>query len=62
MVGAGFIGKLGGKNGIGQKTGIDLSGEADGLIPDAKWKEKLQAKRWFWEILIIWLLAREMSN
>jgi penicillin-binding protein 2 len=35
------------KMGLGKKTGIDLSGEADGLIPDAKWKEKTTGERWF---------------
>ena len=51
MVGAGFIGKLGGKNGIGQKTGIDLTGEADGLIPDAKWKKNYRRKMVFGKYL-----------
>ena len=35
------------KMGLGKKTGIDLTGEADGLIPDAKWKEKTTGERWF---------------
>ena len=33
--------------GLGKKTGIDLTGEADGLIPDPKWKEKTTGERWF---------------
>ncbi|MEK7111139.1 MAG: penicillin-binding transpeptidase domain-containing protein, partial [Patescibacteria group bacterium] len=35
------------KMGLGKKTGIDLTGEADGLIPDPKWKEKTTGERWF---------------
>ena len=35
------------KMGLGQKTGIDLAGEADGLVPDSKWKEKATGERWF---------------
>jgi penicillin-binding protein 2 len=35
------------KMGLGKKTGIDLSGEADGLIPDPEWKEKNTGERWF---------------
>ena len=36
-----------GKMGLGKKTGIDLPGEADGLIPSPKWKEKTTGERWF---------------
>ncbi len=36
-----------GKMGLGKKTGIDLPSEADGLIPDPKWKEKNTGERWF---------------
>ncbi|MBI2309347.1 hypothetical protein HYU89_00425 [Candidatus Collierbacteria bacterium] len=32
---------------LGKKTGIDLSGEADGLVPDPKWREKATGERWF---------------
>lgn len=35
------------KFGLGEKTGIDLPGEADGLIPDPKWKENVTGERWF---------------
>ena len=35
------------KFGLGEKTGIDLPGETDGLIPDPKWKEKVTGERWF---------------
>lgn len=33
--------------GYGEKTGIDLLGEADGLIPDAAWKEEKIGERWY---------------
>jgi penicillin-binding protein 2 len=33
--------------GYGQKTGIDLLGEADGLIPDAAWKREKIGERWY---------------
>lgn len=32
--------------GFGDKTGIDLSGEAVGLIPDKKWKEETLKENW----------------
>jgi len=33
--------------GLGQKTGIDLAGEAAGLVPSPDWKEKTTGERWF---------------
>jgi len=33
--------------GLGQKLGIDLAGEAKGLIPTRKWKEKTIGQPWF---------------
>ena len=33
--------------GYGEKTGIDLLGEADGLIPDAAWKQEKIGERWY---------------
>lgn len=33
--------------GFGQKTGIDLPGEADGFLPSKEWKEKAKGERWF---------------
>lgn len=35
------------KLGFGKVTGIDLPGEADGLMPDPEWKEKAKGERWF---------------
>lgn len=33
--------------GFGKKTGIDLPGEVNGLMPDPAWKEKVKGERWF---------------
>ncbi|MEA2056279.1 MAG: penicillin-binding transpeptidase domain-containing protein [Patescibacteria group bacterium] len=33
--------------GFGQKTGIELPGEAIGLVPDPDWKEKIQGQPWY---------------
>jgi penicillin-binding protein 2 len=33
--------------GMGEKTGIDLPGEAEGLIPSTKWKLRTQRERWY---------------
>lgn len=46
-LGPDLLAKWAEKMGLGKKTGIDLSGEADGLIPDPKWKEKNTGERWF---------------
>ena len=35
------------KFGLSQKTGIDLSGEVEGLVPSPKWKEEVKGERWF---------------
>lgn len=32
--------------GYGERTGIDTTGEADGLVPDARWKEEKIGERW----------------
>jgi penicillin-binding protein 2 len=34
-------------SGMGEKTGIDLPGEAEGLIPSTKWKLRTQRERWY---------------
>jgi penicillin-binding protein 2 len=33
--------------GIGKKTGIDLPGEAEGLMPSRKWKLRAQREKWY---------------
>lgn len=33
--------------GLGSKTGIDLEGEAEGLMPDPKWKETVIMDKWY---------------
>ena len=33
--------------GIGKKTGIDLPGEAEGLMPSTKWKLRTQRQKWY---------------
>ncbi len=33
--------------GLGQPTGIELSGEAAGLVPDPAWKERELGERWY---------------
>jgi penicillin-binding protein 2 len=33
--------------GFGKKTGIDLPGEAEGLMPSSKWKLRTQREKWY---------------
>ena len=35
------------KFGLGKKTGIELSGEAEGLMPDPIWRQKLTGQKWY---------------
>ena len=32
---------------LGKKTGIDLPGEAEGLMPSTKWKLRTQREKWY---------------
>jgi penicillin-binding protein 2 len=36
-----------GRLGLGQKTGIDLAGEKEGLVPSSDWKKKALKEPWF---------------
>lgn len=33
--------------GIGQKTGLELSGEAEGVMPDPEWRKKVRGGGWY---------------
>jgi penicillin-binding protein 2 len=33
--------------GLGEPTGVDLPGESEGLVPDAKWKELTVGEAWY---------------
>jgi penicillin-binding protein 2 len=33
--------------GLGQKTGIDLPGEAEGIVPSSRWKIRNQRQKWY---------------
>jgi len=35
------------KMGLGEKTGIELLGESEGLVPSRLWKERATGERWF---------------
>lgn len=36
-----------GKFGFGKKTGIDLKGEGDGLVPSVEWKRRVRRQPWY---------------
>ncbi len=35
------------KFGLGEKSGIDLTGEADGFLPSKEWKEEVKGEPWY---------------
>lgn len=35
------------KYGFGSKTGIELTGELEGIVPDEKWKKEIKGEGWF---------------
>jgi penicillin-binding protein 2 len=46
-MGIDLISSYAGRLGFGQKTGIDLPGEKDGLVPSSEWKEKTRKEAWY---------------
>lgn len=46
-VGLDAIRKMAKKLGFGQKTGVDMPGEAYGLLPDEVWKQSTLADQWY---------------
>jgi penicillin-binding protein 2 len=46
-VGANSLASWARKMGYGQKTGIDLPGEIQGLVPDPEWKKEYKGENWF---------------
>lgn len=57
MIGGGFdtftglgidrLGEYWRRFGLGAPTGIDLPGEADGLVPTPEWKQRVKGERWY---------------
>ena len=47
LVGVEKLAGMSRKFGLGDITGVDLPGEATGLVPDPKWKLKVKGERWF---------------
>lgn len=41
------LAKWGGALGLGKKTGIDLPGEIEGLLPSTDWKRRVRKEPWF---------------
>lgn len=46
-VGENNLGEWAKKFGLGQKLGIDLGGESEGLVPTPQWKEKTIGDKWY---------------
>jgi len=47
MTGPETMAEWAGRLGLGEKTGIDLPGEIEGLIGTPEWKERVRGERWF---------------
>jgi penicillin-binding protein 2 len=41
------IARYAGLMGLGQKTGIDIGGEKDGLVPSTEWKKRTRKEDWY---------------
>lgn len=46
-VGVDTLSEWGKRLGIGQKTGIELPGEAEGVMPDPVWRKKVRNEEWY---------------
>ncbi len=47
MLGIDKIAEYGSMAGLGKKTGIDLPGEMEGIMPSPQWKLKTQREKWY---------------
>lgn len=47
IVGVDSLAKWAGVYGLGKLTGVDLPGEATGLVPTPEWKEQVKGEAWF---------------
>lgn len=47
LLGPELISEYAAKFGLGEITGIDLPGEAKGLVPNKNWKRKVEKSRWY---------------
>ena len=47
MLGVDNISKWAHKFGFGQKTGIELKGEVEGIVPDDEWKRRVKGEPWY---------------
>ena len=47
QIGIDRIAEYAAQAGLGKKTGIDLPGEAEGLMPSTKWKFRNQREKWY---------------
>jgi penicillin-binding protein 2 len=46
-MGIDMIAKAAGLLGLGEKTGVDLAGEKEGLVPSSEWKTRTLKKPWY---------------
>lgn len=47
MIGVDSLAEMTRKFGVGQRLGIDLEGEAKGIVPDNAWKKKVIGEQWY---------------
>ncbi|MDD4956677.1 MAG: penicillin-binding protein 2 [Candidatus Omnitrophica bacterium] len=46
-LGVDILAEYAGRFGVGQRTGIDLPGEVEGLLPSKEWKQKNMKEQWY---------------